>query len=755
MLDTLRRIIQEVNRAPNIDRALEVIVRRVKQAMGVEVCSIYLSDLIQQEHILMATDGLKPESTLMVRLRFGEGLVSQVASRAELVNLADAPNHPSYRYFPESGEEEYHGFLGVPIIYHRDVLGILVVQQHKSERFDEDSVTLLITIAAQLAGAIAHAEASGEIASSRELKHIITRPLQGLPGAPGVAIGTAVTMYEMADIDAVPDRKITNVEQEVKAFSNAVSNVKRDIKSLSERLAHTLPAEDKLLFDAYLLMLDSDTLLKATLDCIEEGNWAPGALRKTIQEHMQIFNDMEDPYLRERAEDIRDLGQRILRYLQEDKQQSIDYPDDIVLVTKEISAAMLAEVPVENLAGIVATGGSRTSHMAIVARALNIPTVMGVVDLPVGYVDGHQIIADGYSGRVYVTPSNTILEEYKKLAEEEAVLSTELNELHDLESQTQDGIHIPLHVNSGLLLDITQMRNSGAEGVGLYRTEFPFMLGQRFPGEEEQRRIYREVLEAFSPHPVTLRTLDVGGDKSLPYFPINEDNPFLGWRGIRITLDHPEIFLVQVRAMIRAASGLDNLNLLLPMISTASELDESVALIYRAYLELLDEGEESISMPKIGVMIEVPSAVYLAKALAQRIDFLSIGSNDLTQYLMAVDRNNPNVAQLYDPLHPAVLRAIFQVVEDAHAVEKPVSICGEMAGDPVATLVLLGMGLDCLSMNVSSLLRIKRVIRNFTQERAREILQKVLPMEEARSVRKYLTQILEDAGMGGLVRAGK
>ncbi|MCK5640414.1 MAG: phosphoenolpyruvate-protein phosphotransferase PtsP, partial [Gammaproteobacteria bacterium] len=291
-------------------------------------------------------------------------------------------------------------------------------------------------------------------------------------------------------------------------------------------------------------------------------------------------------------------------------------------------------------------------------------------------------------------------------------------------------------------------------GVGLYRTEFPFMLRDRFPGEEEQRQVYREVLEAFTPRPVIMRTLDVGGDKALPYFPIEEDNPFLGWRGIRITLEHPEIFMAQIRAMLLASAGLNNLKILLPMISSVSEVDETMDLLHRAHEELLEEGN-NITFPQMGVMIEVPSAVYLTKQLARRVDFLSVGSNDLTQYLLAVDRNNARVAEMYDALHPAVISALMQVMEGAREYNKPVSVCGEMAGDPAAALLLIGMGIDSLSMSASSLLRVKWVVRSFSQKRAKKILDEVLEMEDSKSIREHLNGVLDEAGLGGLIRAGK
>jgi phosphotransferase system enzyme I (PtsP) len=756
MLSLLRRIIQEVNAARNIDQALRIIVTRVREAMDVDVCSVYLTDEAQQQHVLMATEGLHPDAVGKVRLGFDAGIVSEVARRAEPVNLDNAPDHPSYHYFPESSEEQFHGYLGVPIIHHRSVLGVLVVQQIKAQRFDEDHVTFLITIAAQLAGAIAHAEITGDMDKLLEQhdEGIDVRPIRGLPGAHGVAIGTAVTVFPSTEIDSIPDRPVQDVDAEIERFGRALKAVKDDITTLSKRMQNLLPAEERALFDAYLLMLDSHSLRGETVQRISQGNWAPAALRHTIEDQTKVFMEMDDPYLKERAEDVRDLGRRILLYLQQENYQPGDYPLRCVLVGDEVTAAMLAEVPQERLAGVVAARGSRTSHVAILARALGIPAVMGAKEMPLGRLDGRTMIVDGYSGNVYISPPEHVLKQYEHLAAEEESLSEELMNLRDQPAVTEDGRHVPLYANTGLLSDISPSIHSGAEGIGLYRTEFPFLIRQQFPGEEEQYQIYRQALQAFAPRPVTLRTLDVGGDKALPYFPIQEENPFLGWRGIRITLDHPEIFLVQVRAMMRASAGLENLQILLPMISHVHELDEALVLIHRAFQELLEEGEK-IVRPKLGVMIEVPSAVYQAASLARRVDFLSIGTNDLTQYLLAVDRNNAYVAELYDSLHPAVLNAVQHVIDAAHAQGKRVSVCGEMAGDPAAAVLLVGMGVDYLSMSASSMPRIKWVIRNLDTQRAKQYLEQVSQMEEAVDIRQFMNERLEDAGLGGLVRAGR
>jgi phosphotransferase system enzyme I (PtsP) len=755
MLDVLRRIILEVNAAPDLTQALNIIVKRVKQAIGVDVASVYLTDHQLQQHVLMATDGFNPAAVGRVRLSFGEGLISVVTERAEPLNLEDGAAHPRYRRIVETGEALYHGFLGVPIIQHKKVLGVLVVRQRAVRKFAENEVTFLVTLAAQLAGAIIHAEASGGFAQILKDVGGAAFSLKGLPGAPGVAIGHALVVYPPANLDAIPDRKVVNPDAEETLFRHAIAETQRDIRTLARSMADSLPPEELVLFDAFALMLGSDDMVEGVVRRIHAGNWAPGALRETIAEHVRVFEDMEDPYLRERATDIRDLGRRILTRLQaEAPVQMLGGDGRIILVGEEVAAAHLAEVPTAQLAGVVSARGSSSSHVAILARALGIPAVMGVADLPVARLESQQVVLDGYRGQVYVRPTPGALAEFQRLEREEEQLRAGLQELANLPAVTPDGVRMPLYVNTGLLADISPSVRSGAEGVGLYRTEVPFLVRDRFPGEDEQTNIYRQVLEGFAPRPVILRTLDIGGDKELPYFPVREDNPFLGWRGIRITLDHPEIFLTQLRAILRASSGLNNLQLMLPMISDVGEVEESMVLIRRAHQELLEEGER-VTLPPVGVMIEVPSAVYQIDALAERVDFFSVGTNDLTQYLLAVDRNNTRVAELYQTLHPAVVRALAQIVEGAHRHNKPVGVCGELAGDPAAAVVLLGLGFDSLSMSVGSLLRVKSVLRTITQARARELAQQVLQMDKAAAIRALLNNALEEAGVGGLVRAGR
>ena len=752
MLDVLRRITQEVNHARDLGHALEIIVLRIKDAMSVDVCSVYLLDHAAGCYTLMATDGLNPQAVGAVSLQLGQGLVSLVGERAEPVNTDDASQHPRYQYIAETDEAPYHAFLGVPIIHHRKVLGVLIVQQRVKRLFDEQEVSFLLTVGAQLSGAIAHAEASG--ASPHNANVASETPLEGLPGAPGVAMGVGMVVYPQADLDAVPDRSVTDVDAEVDIFREAVALAQADIKGLHARLSAILSAEDQALFDAYLQMLGSSSIADQVIARIREGSWASGALRDTIADHVRIFEAMDDPYMRDRAQDVRDLGRRILMCLQKTRVKPPPYPDATLLIGEEISATVLAEVPTDKLVGVISARGSSSSHVAILARALGVPAVVGVKELPINRLEGRELIADGYSGRIYVSPSDMVREEYIRLAKEEDELAAGLSGLRDLPAQTRDGFRLPLYANTGLLSDITPSLRCGAEGIGLYRTEFPFMIRDCFPSEEEQFRIYSKAVEVFSPRPVVLRTLDVGGDKSLPYFPIVEDNPFLGWRGIRITLDHPELFMVQLRAMLRAGVTFENLRLLLPMVSTLSELDDALALLDKAVAELQQEGL-AVQRPPVGVMVEVPSMAYQIEAAAQRVDFISVGTNDLTQYLLAVDRNNSSVAGLYDSLNPAVIRCIKQIVDDARRHGCPVSVCGEMAGDPRAALLLLGMGVDSLSMSASSLLRVKWVVREFTQSAAQALLAQALTLNDVAAVRDLLTQALSGAGLGGLIRAGK
>ncbi|TDG15554.1 phosphoenolpyruvate--protein phosphotransferase [Seongchinamella unica] len=749
MLEVLRQIVQEVNSASTLEEALGIIVSRVRVAMGTEVCSVYLREEDGSRFVFSATEGLNQDQVGIASLAPGEGLVGTVAEREEPLNLENAENHPNFRFFPDLGEEHFNAFLGVPIIHQRDVLGVLVVQQAEHRRFDEGEEAFLVTMSAQLAAVIAHARVTGAVDSDEVAAGAPTK-ISGVPGAPGIAIGTAVVISPIADLYAVPQKFVDDRRGELKAFRGALGRVREDIRGVADNLGGELSPEDHALFDVYLGILDDSSIGREVVSLIKEGHWAQGALSKVMIEHIRHFERMEHSYLKERAVDVKDLGTRVLAYLQASDKEEQVFPEQTVLVGEELTASSLGEIPRDRLAGLISVRGSGNSHVAILARAMGVPTVMGAVDLPYTKLQGRNLVIDGYNGTVHLNPPPEVLSRFEAIVDSDRELSRDLESLRDQPCVTEDGHRMPLWVNTGLMADVSRSLEHGAEGVGLYRTEVPFLLRERFPSEEEQRQIYRSQLEAFAPRPVTMRTLDIGGDKALPYFPIEEDNPFLGWRGIRVTLDHPEIFLSQVRAMLKANAGLGNLRIMLPMISSVSELDEALELIHRSHREILQEGVET-PLPRIGVMVEVPSAVYQARALARRVDFLSVGSNDLTQYLLAVDRNNARVADLYHSLHPAVLGALQQVAEAARAEGKKVGICGELAGDPEGAVLLLAMGYDMLSMNATSLPKVKRALRNVSLVEARALLEEVMQHEYPGAIHARLERFLAEHGMENFI----
>ncbi|MAY15417.1 MULTISPECIES: phosphoenolpyruvate--protein phosphotransferase [Oceanospirillaceae] len=758
MLDILRRIVQEVSSATDLSDALKVVVARIRAAMNTEVCSVYLFDPESKRYVLMATEGLKQEAVGRVSLSSSQGLVGLVGSREEPINVDNAPTHPRFHFLSETGEDPFLSFLGVPIIHHKRLMGVMVVQQRDSRQFDESEEAFLVTMSAQLAGVIAHAEATGnilDIPSATSERKKSTR-FNGAPGAPGVGLGQAFVLSPAADLSGVVDKEAESIDDEIVRFDLALEAAREEIRILGEKLSSELRPEEMALFDVYLNMLDDHALGAEVKARIRDGNWAQGALRQVVMQYVGHFQLMEDVYLRERATDIIDLGTRILAHLQgsDAHAQEYDFPANTILVSEELTPAMLGEVPPGKLRGLVSVKGSSNSHVAILARAMGIPTVMGVVDVPYAQLHGLELIVDGYRGQIFSSPNDELREQYQAIFDEEQALQKDLQVLRDEPAETLDGHRIPLWVNTGLITDAVRSLERGAEGVGLYRTEVPFMMKDRFPSESEQQKIYRQQLETFAPNPVTMRTLDIGGDKALTYFPISEANPFLGWRGIRVTLDHPEIFLVQIRAMLKASEGLNNLRIMLPMITSVSEVDEALHLIYRAHAEVLEEGFD-VEMPQVGVMIEVPAAVYQIRELGQRVDFLSVGSNDLTQYLLAVDRNNPRVADLYQAFHPAVLNALKMIADMAHEIGKPVSVCGELAGNPLGAVLLMAMGYDMLSMNATNLPKVKSVIRGISREWADQLLAEVLQIESAPVITATLQLSLEKAGFGRIIGPGR
>jgi len=755
MLAELRIIVQRVNSASNLLTALDIIVSCVRETLKTQVCSVYLYDSDLDGYMLMASQGLKEQAVRQVSLQADEGLVGLVAKNAKPLNLKDASTHPSYFYLKETGEEIFNAFLGVPIIHHRKVLGVLVVQNEEVRRFDEGEEAFLVTLSAQLAGVIAHAEATGAMAGlSPSGQKLTDTVFQGISGSPGVAIGDAVVVFPQADLSQVPERQVNDIEMEIEFFQECLKSVQQDMTTLGSKLGNKIAEEELQLFNVYARMLDDDVLGSEVIERIRLGSWAQGALAFVARKHIRAFEAIEDDYLRDRSADIKDLFSRVLLYLQKKKPFTPKYANNAILVSNELTPSMIADVPLSNLKGLVSIKGAGNSHVAILARTMGIPTVMGVTDLPLHLVDGKKIVLDGNKGNVISNPTELLLKDYTEAIIEQDQFIAGLEDLKDFPCETKDKHKVHLWINTGLMSDTIHSVDQCVEGVGLFRTEVPFILSERFPSEKEQTLIYRQQLESFAPNLVTMRTLDVGGDKDLPYFPIKEANPFLGWRGIRVTLDHPEIFISQIRAMLRASYKLENLQIMLPMISNVGEVNAAIELIKRAHRELRQEGL-SIKFPPIGVMIELPAAVYQARALAKLVDFISVGSNDLTQYLLAVDRNNPRVAALYSAFHPAVLGALNYIVKEVKLEGKPISICGEMAGDPGAAVLLMAMGFDILSMNSAALLKVKSVIRSITYLSARDLLDSVLEMDDMHGVRKEVDLMLYNSGVDRVLRSSR
>ncbi|MES2664381.1 MAG: phosphoenolpyruvate--protein phosphotransferase [Pseudomonadota bacterium] len=751
MLETLRRIVQEVNSAPNLESALEVLVSQVRDTMNAEVASIYLLDYSQKRYILMASKGLNPASIREVSLEISEGLVGLVGVREEPLNLENASAHPKFRYFASTGEERFQSFLGVPIIHQRKLLGVLVTQRIEQKRFDQSEEAFLITISAQLAGVIAAAEATGAITGMNlgsEDKYVSR--FTGIGCAQGVALGTAWVHRPKAQLSNVPDKVTADIEGELVKMDNAVADVHDELAAIAAKIATSLSPQEHALFDVYAQMLQDQGLVGEIKLRIQAGNWAEGALRFVIERHIKQFEGMDHPYFRERALDVKDLGIRMLAKLQA-KADNFIVTQPSILVGEEITASVLMDFPSEYLKGVISIRGTANSHMAIVARALGVPCVMGLSLLPIRTLGGCFAIVDGYRGEVIINPSVDLKRIYESIVLTDAELNVNLLSEQDEPCTTLNGVDISLLVNTGISTDVALAKDRCTAGVGLYRTEIPFMARERFPSEQEQVEFYRHQLAEFAPRPVTMRTLDIGGDKMLPYFPIIEDNPFLGWRGIRVTLDHPEIFMVQLRAMLKASVNLNNLRILLPMIGNVFEIEESLHLIHRAYLEVQEEGF-NVQMPPIGVMIEIPAAIYQIGSFAQRVDFLSVGTNDLTQYLLAVDRNNSRVADLYHGYHPAVLQALKSIVKDAEKHRIEVSVCGEMAGDPALAVLLAAMGYRSLSLSIAHLLRVKWALRRVDLQQMEKLLEEIDSMDNAEVIRSYVEYSLCQSGLDQVIR---
>ena len=760
MLSDLRRITHSFVQEPSFEMALASLVKDIKACLKAECCSIYLVEDEQSMLRLRATDGLDQNAVNKVVTGFDEGLVGWVAQREEPIKVHDARRHPRFKNLVDVREESYSAFLGVPIIHRREVLGVISIRQTQARFFDQEEEAFLVTLSAQLAPSIANINARIKNEELKPEQDQASYVLKGVSGSTGVGIGHSYLVQTELDLSDVSLRKVFAVEREKARYFEAVEETRADIKQMSERMSNHLPQDALAIFDIYLQMLEAASLGNEVVEQIKSGWCAVSSLKIVVERYVSEFEKMEDPYIRERAIDVKDLGRRLLKYLSKATQEQQKIPLNAILIAEEVTASMLAEVPRDQIKGIISIKGAENSHAAIMARALGIPAVMGIRDIPLLTLEDVDLIVDGYNGQIFIAPNEATLEEYKQLESEDIEFANQLQEDADHVAQTKDGKRIFLYINSGMEFDAEYAEQEHIEGIGLYRTEYLFMMRQRFPSEQEQQLLYQQVLGDYAGKPVTMRTLDVGGDKQLPYFPIEEDNPFLGWRGIRLTLDHPEIFLVQIRAMIKANVFTSNLHIMLPMISDIGEIDEAQRLIQQAYDEVLTEYQEAdagavIPKPKVGIMLEVPSMLFQLEQLKGKVDFCSIGTNDLTQYLLAVDRNNDKVAALYDAYHPTVLNAIKTIADATQKLGIPCSVCGELAGDPGGALLLTGMGFEQLSMNTQNLLRVKWVLQKADSEQVKELVQDVLSCIKPEQVKFRVNRYFLNIGAAGILRAGK
>jgi len=749
MLATLRAIAESVSQQACLDSALACFVNMVKDAMQTECCSIYFADYSQDNFVLMATQGLNPTAVGTFRIGFTEGLVGLVAQREEPINIAYAKSHPRFKSSPEVNEESYNAFLSVPVVHQKKVLGVIVVQQKVARVFSQDEESFLITLSAQLASQLAHAEIK-EVLRQDESSHQ-TSVLKGVSSAPGIAIGQAFVVIPKLDFTSIELKKDANHALQQRLFSQAVSATRHEFNTLSMTLSDSIPKEALAVFDVYQQLLDAKSLGQNVETQLQQGWCAKSSLKIVIEKLIAQFNAMQDPYIKERAVDVKDIGLRVLHHLVKTEHAVKPYPKDTVLIANTVTPAMLAEVPKGHLVGVVSVNGSANSHASILTRAMGIPAIWGIEDVPLLQFDGKKMILDAYSGRLYISPSQILQDEYLQLKYQETILNDKFIAEQACEAVTLDGQQISLLLNAGLDLNTESVSTVLCDGVGLYRTEAWFMQKGQFPSQVDQENWYRQVLESYHPAPVVMRTLDIGGDKVLDYFDITEDNPFLGWRGIRVTLDHPELFLDQLKAMIKANMGLGNLKIMLPMISGTEEVDESLALLSQAYFELEEQHPDKvIERPEVGVMLEVPSSVFMLPEWSKKVDFCSVGSNDLTQYLLAVDRSNARVADLFNPYHPGVLRVLQKVAQECQHYDLSLSLCGELGGDPEGAILLIAMGYRQLSMNHFSISKVKLVLRRLKMSDMEVLLAECLAQSTAKQVLRLTRNFMIEHKLGKL-----
>lgn len=698
----LRRLRQVMAGTGSAQDRLNEIVKIVAAEMAAEVCSIYVQragDILE----LFATQGLNPDSVHVTRLQLGEGLVGTVALTAEPLNLPDAQAHPNFSYRPETGEEVFASLLGVPVIRGGRVRGVLVIQNGDKRTYadeEEEALQIIAVVIAEIivSGNLVTADEKAQLGGGRSFR---SSRHAGLAINSGLAVGQAVLHTPNVSIRQM-FADDTETEHERLRESMATMHAAIDELLASSRLR--ADGEHRDVLDSYRRFAEDRGWLRRIREGIDSGLTADAAVQQVREDTVARMRSVSDPYLRERLSDLEDVAIRLMQHLGGGVEQH-DLPDDIVLVARNLGPAELLDYDTTRVRALVTEEGGATSHVSIIARALGIPVVAKIDGLMKSVDPGDPIIVDGDNGQIFVRPTEsvqTILTDTIKAREQRRSLYASMR---GIKTVTRNGVPISLNINCGMLADMQWLSETGADSVGLFRTEIPFMVRSTFPDLEQQTRIYSEVLAQADGKPVQFRTLDIGGDKQLPYLQDDKDeNPALGWRSIRVGLDRPGMLRQQLRAMLRAASGQD-LHVMFPMIAEVAEFRTAVNVLHMERDRIDRLSTEGVAPPthiRVGAMLEVPGLIWQLDALLPHLDFLSIGSNDLFQFLFAIDRGNPRVSDRYDVLSPALLSAVRDILRKCDEAGVPVSLCGEMAGDPLEAMALLGIGMRSLSLSPSS-----------------------------------------------------
>ena len=732
----LRRLREISAESVSAQARLDKIVIQIAANMVAEVCSVYVlraDDRLE----LYATEGLNREAVHQTTMHAGEGLVGLISRSAEPLALSEAQDHPAFAYKPETGEEAYHSFLGVPILRGGSTLGVLVVQNKVRRVYSEEEVEALQTTAMLLAELIASGELQA-IQDPRDLALYRPATLQGAPMCDGVGLGH-VLLHEPRVV--VKQLVAEDLPRELVRLEQAVDAMRLSIDELVAHGDRMGAGEHREVLETVRMVAHDRGWVRRLREAVMSGLTAEAAVERVQSDARARMQRQTDPYLRDRLHDLDDIANRLLHQLtgQSYVADPHSVPENAIIVARTMGPAALLDYDRARLRGLVLEEGGPSSHVAIVARALGVATVglvPGVIDL---VETGDPIIVDGSTGEVHIRPQPDVQSAYAEKARLRARRQEQYAKLRDAPAVTKDGVTISLHMNAGLAIDVPHVHETGAQSIGLFRTELQFMLAPRFPRMDEQHRFYKGVLDAVPDRPVTFRTLDIGSDKILPYMAkIDEENPALGWRAIRIGLDRPGLLRMQLRAMLKAGAGRD-LRIMFPMIANVAEFEAAKAITLRELEHIKRHHYTQPSSLKLGAMVEVPSLLWELELIAARADFLSVGSNDLVQYMYAADRDNTRVSKRYDNLSPPVLRALERVADAGHRAGTPVTLCGEMGGRPLEALALLAIGYRSLSMSPSSIGPVKSMILNLDLGEARAFLAGLLAADDgAPSVREKL-----------------